>query len=94
MITIEPILLDVDVSVEEYELEYTEEAALDVELATAIIVEKITGDDYEGEYTITPSAETQVLQTKDFVMNDNLTINPIPNNYGLITWNGSVITVS
>ena len=49
---------------------------------------------YEGETEITPSAETQVLQTNNFRMTDNITINPIPSNYGLISWDGSTITVS
>ena len=51
-------------------------------------------DDYTGVYTVTPSAETQVLQANGLRMLDNVTINPIPNNYGLITWNGSTLTVS
>lgn len=49
---------------------------------------------YTGEYTVTPSAETQTLETNGLRMTDNITINPIPSNYGLITWNGSTITVS
>ena len=49
---------------------------------------------YTGPYEVTPSAETQTLETDAFYMNGNITINPIPSNYGLITWNGSVITVS
>lgn len=49
---------------------------------------------YEGSYVATPSAEAQVLETKNLRMTDNVTVNPIPSNYGLITWNGSVLTVS
>ena len=49
---------------------------------------------YEGEYTITPSAEAQTLSTMGLAMRQDLTINPIPSNYGLITWNGSTLTVS
>lgn len=51
-------------------------------------------DPYTGAYEVTPSAETQTLLTDGLRMTDNVVINPIPNNYGLITWNGSVITVS
>ena len=51
-------------------------------------------DPYTGEYTITPSAEAQVLLTNNLRMTDNLTINPIPNNYGLITWDGATLMVS
>ena len=49
---------------------------------------------YEGAVSVTPSADLQVLQTKDFRMTENITVNPIPQNYGLITYNGSTITVS
>lgn len=49
---------------------------------------------YNGDYEITPTQSTQVLDTEELVMRDNVTINPIPNNYGLITWNGSYLTVS
>lgn len=50
--------------------------------------------EYEGPYSVTPSEEAQTLQTKNFRMTDNIVVNPIPSNYGLITWNGSIITVS
>lgn len=49
---------------------------------------------YEGEYEVTPSEGTQTLATDSLYMRGNITINPIPSNYGLITWNGSVLTVS
>ena len=49
---------------------------------------------YSGEYEVTPTEETQVLETAQKLMARNVTVNPIPNNYGLITWNGSVLTVS
>lgn len=49
---------------------------------------------YTGPYEVTPSDTEQVLNTDAFYMNGNVTINPIPSNYGLITWNGSTLTVS
>lgn len=51
-------------------------------------------DKYSGSYEITPSLETQTLQTAGKLMTGDVVVNPIPNNYGLITWNGSTITVS
>ena len=43
----------------------------------------------------TPSAETQILTADEgYDGLGTVTINPIPSNYGLITWNGSVLTVS
>ena len=49
---------------------------------------------YTGAYTITPTQDTQVLPVNAKRMTGDITINPIPSNYGRITWNGSVLTVS
>lgn len=49
---------------------------------------------YQGAYEVTPSEEAQTLPTGSRLMLENLTINPIPSNYGLITWDGSTLTVS
>ena len=49
---------------------------------------------YTGEYEFTPTRETQVININHKEALRNITINPIPQNYGLITYNGSIITVS
>ena len=49
---------------------------------------------YSGQTEITPSEETQTLQTANKTVLQNIIINPIPSNYGKITWNGSTLTVS
>ena len=49
---------------------------------------------YEGPYEVTPSSEEQTLETDALYMTGDIKINPIPNNYGLITYDGSTITVS
>ena len=51
-------------------------------------------DDYTGPYTFTPAASPQIVPTSGLRMIDNVTINPVPSDYGHISWNGSVITVS
>jgi len=51
-------------------------------------------DVYTGPYTVTPTRETQSLNTRGKIASANITVNPIPNYYGLITWDGSVLTVS
>lgn len=56
--------------------------------------EFVERDPYEGEYTVTPSAETQVLQTNNLRMTGDVTVNPIPSDWGHITWNGSYITIT
>ena len=53
-----------------------------------------TYDSYEGPYEVVPSRETQTLRTNRLLMLSNVTIAPIPSNYGLIEWNGSVLKVS
>lgn len=49
---------------------------------------------YSGAYEVTPSSETQVLATAGEAMDGDIIINPVPSNYGLITWDGAVLTVS
>ena len=61
------------------------------------VVTKVIGQDlptYTGATIVTPSTSEQVLNTADKVVTRNIVINPIPSNYGLITWNGSTLTVS
>lgn len=50
--------------------------------------------EYTGPTEVTPTQETQVLHTKKRTVLSDITINPIPNNYGLITWDGAKLTVS
>lgn len=49
---------------------------------------------YTGPTEITPTRETQTLETAYKSVLTNIVVKPIPENYGLITWNGSVLTVS
>lgn len=49
---------------------------------------------YDGEIQVTPTNSVQVLNTASKLVNNNITVNPIPSNYGLITWNGATLTVS
>ena len=52
------------------------------------------GEKYTGSYEVTPTNEEQTLPTKNKTLERNIVVNPVPNNYGLITWNGSTLTVS
>lgn len=49
---------------------------------------------YEGAYEFTPSDAAQIIPIGGMVATQDITINPIPSNYGLITWNGATLTVS
>lgn len=51
-------------------------------------------NDYTGSYTITPGAEAQTIPTDGLMMTSDLVVEAIPSNYGLITWDGSTLTVS
>lgn len=49
---------------------------------------------YQGPYTVTPSEDSIVLQIDGCAAKDNITIDPIPSNYGLITWTGSHLLIT
>ena len=51
-------------------------------------------DVYDGITEVTPTTEQQVLQTYNKTVTRNIIINPIPSNYGLVTWDGSKLTIS
>lgn len=50
-------------------------------------------DPYVGDYTITPAEEQVVLTTDGKRMTDNITVDPIPENYCRWSWDGSKLTV-
>lgn len=50
--------------------------------------------DYGGPTDIVPTGSVQVLATAGTALNADIVIEPIPQNYGFITWDGSVLTVS
>ena len=59
------------------------------------VVEVIHDTDwYDGPYEATPSSDEQVFHTAMLSMVNDFVIKPIPSNYGLISWNGSILTVS
>ena len=49
---------------------------------------------YTGKYEITPSLETQTLETAYRVLTSNVVIAPIPNNYGKISYDGSTLYIT
>jgi len=51
-------------------------------------------EEYAGPYEATPTASAQTFPTTGKLMTADFVVNPIPSNWGLITWNGSTITVS
>ena len=65
---------------------------ISVDVETPIVAGVAKED--EGEYDITPTNTEQVFSTEGKRCPHNFIVEPIPNNYGLITYNGSIITVS
>lgn len=56
--------------------ELTQKAALSVAFDVTIR-EGGGGEPYDGSYTVTPTFETQRLATKDRLLKDNVTVDPI-----------------
>lgn len=42
-----------------------------------VSVREVGGEPYDGPYTVTPDFETQELATKDRLLKDNVTVDPI-----------------
>ena len=90
MIIIEPISVTVDFGdQDEFNCSFSDSSNFDVDFGM-----DIPQHEFPGPYEVTPSSEAQVLNTVNQQMTQNVVINPIPNNYGLITYDGSTITVS
>lgn len=66
--------------------------SVNAELATQLHYSEYP--DYEGAVEFVPSAQPQTVQIENMVAHQNIIIDPIPQNYGLITWDGSTLTVS
>lgn len=90
-----PIRIDMKVteSQQNYWLRVIEKnIPISVDVETPIVAG--VAKEYEGEYDITPTNTAQVFSTEGKRCPHNFIVEPIPNNYGLITYNGSIITVS
>lgn len=48
---------------------------------------------YDGITEITPSQDTQILQTSNKALARNIVVNPIPEDYGRLLWSGNTLTV-
>lgn len=58
------------------------------------VPEIITPPIYGGPFTVQPTNQAQTLNTGGTLLNEDITVEAIPQNYGLITYNGGIITVS
>lgn len=58
------------------------------------IPHSVTNAPYTGSYTINPSQESQTIPIRNKVATQDITVNPIPDYYGRVTWDGSVLTIT
>ena len=49
---------------------------------------------YQGDTEFVPTQTTQTVHTAGLLVDTDIVIDPIPSNYGRITWNGAFLTVS
>ena len=77
---------------QQFSASFTDVAAMSADFGEVQIIHD--ADWYEGAYEVTPSSQIQTLPTMGKTMINDLVINPIPSNYGLVTWNGQYLTVS
>ena len=68
--------------------------ALSFGIESPIVVQAVTIPVYEGAYELTPTAEQQTISVHGFRFEEDIIIDAIPSNYGLISWDGSTLTVS
>lgn len=82
----------------ELDLMLTEEADPVIEILEEAEYGQFTeiekGEQYLGPLEATPSGEEQILLTAGLLVPADIIIHPIPENYGLITWDGATLTVS
>ena len=62
--------------------------------AVGVVADVVSMPRYRGAYGVVPSPAEQIIETEGLMMDRNFTVGAIPNNYGLITWDGSTITIS
>lgn len=76
------------------ELDIEQTPGIDYDIGEYLPVVYTDAPTYDGPYEVTPSNKAQALPTGGKAMSNDVIIGPIPNNYGLITWDGTKLTVS
>lgn len=89
-----PIVLDMDVTEPQVIPMTVSEAGGSISMTVGVSINLVAGQHYQGATTVTPTQEQQILLTQGKVVDANIIVEPIPSNYGLITWNGSVLRIS
>lgn len=76
----------------DFRVKFSESAELKAIFTPVIVVHD--ADYFEGDYEYTPTQAEQTIPIQGKTATQDIIIQPIPSNYGLITWDGSVLTVS
>lgn len=78
-----------------FEVGFTEEERFDIGFSedSGFHADLYEGRLYEGDTDITPTDEVQTINTRGLVLGEDITINPVPSNYGHIEWNGAYLRV-
>lgn len=50
--------------------------------------------EYTGETSVTPTSESQILNTAQKSVLENITVNAVPDIYGLVSFDDSILTIS
>lgn len=87
-------MITVPMEVSVSNVSYDMEVDVNQPIEMGIDFEVVMATPFEGEYEYTPSEQTQTIEISGKKAMENIVINPIPNNYGLITWDGTTLTVS
>ena len=74
-----------------FKVDVSADRAFAVGVDTAV---KRGAEHYLGPYELEPSANQKVLATAGLFMEYDVVVSRIPEQYGLITWDGSTLTVS
>ena len=61
---------------------------------TAVGITVIDAPEFAGPYEYTPTDDAQVVGISGYRAAQDIRINPIPSNYGKITWTGSCLLIT
>lgn len=90
-----PIVVEMTTAISAQAFSFTvSQETLSFELDVGTTIQPISGEHYEGPTEVIPAAEAQTLSTEGLFVDHDITIAPIPSNYGRISWDGSALTVS
>lgn len=75
------------------DLRIDDDVGIDLGVSEQIVIEDHDTLPYRGEYEFTPTEDVQTVHINGLRATRNITINPIPENYGRLTWTGNTLTV-